>query len=86
MLSPEIMFALMYYYLLSTSTFSYRPNGTQPFNVSTNGTLLSMFVAKGDVYMEVYQEFTPWLYQYVRVYKELPLVQLQYTVGPIPVL
>ncbi len=45
-----------------------------------------MFVAKGEVYMELYQEFTPWLYQYVRVYKELPLVQLQYTVGPIPIL
>ncbi len=66
--------------------FSYRPNGTQPFDVTSKGVVSSMFVSKGEVYRELYQEFTPWLYQYVRVYKELPLVQLQYTVGPIPIL
>ncbi len=54
--------------------------------MTSKGVVSSMFVAKGEVYMELYQEFTPWLYQYVRVYKELPLVQLQYTVGPIPIL
>ncbi len=65
--------------------FPSRPNGTQPFDVTRNGKVLSMTTVKGDVYMEVYQQFTPWLYQQVRVYKDLALVQLQFTVGPIPV-
>ena len=61
-----------------------RPNGTQPFDVTGNGMVKDLVVAKGDVYMELYQKLNEWVYQQVRVYKDVPAVQFQYTVGPIP--
>lgn len=39
---------------------------------------------QGDVYMELLQQFTPWLFQQVRVYNNLPIIQMDYTIGPIP--
>ena len=61
-----------------------RPNGTQPFDVTATGMAEDLVVAKGDVYMELYQKLNDWVYQQVRVYKDFPAVQFQYTVGPIP--
>ena len=61
-----------------------RPNGTKPFDVTTNDTVEDMAVVKGDVYMELYQKLSDWVYQQVRVYKNFPAIQFQYIVGPIP--
>ena len=34
---------------------------------------------------EVHQSFADWITQVVRVYKGIPGVELEYTVGPIPI-
>ena len=35
---------------------------------------------------EVHQSFADWITQVVRVYRGLPGVELEYTVGPIPIM
>ena len=41
--------------------------------------------AQGVWVEEVHQYFTEWITQVVRVYKGIPGVELEYTVGPIPI-
>ena len=34
--------------------------------------------------MEATQVFNPWVYQTVRIYHNSPVVELEFTIGPIP--
>ena len=40
---------------------------------------------QGDLFSEVTQTFSPWLKQSVRIYKGFPIVEFEFTVGPIPI-
>ena len=35
--------------------------------------------------MEASQVFSSWVYQSIRIYHDLPIIEFEYTVGPIPV-
>ena len=67
----------------ASGAYMFRPNGTKPFDVSSGGKVLQNTVVKGELYEEVQQKFAEWLYQSIRIYKNLP-VEFEYTVGPIP--
>ena len=61
--------------------YVFRPLNESAFSLATNVTLR---VAKGGLVQEVWQTFTPWLSQIVRVRQGSRVVELEWTVGPIP--
>lgn len=40
---------------------------------------------QGELVQEVYQQFSPWVSQVVRVYNDQRFAEFQWTVGPIPI-
>eukprot|EP01018_Ginkgo_biloba_P017375 Gb_01736 [translate_table: standard] len=39
----------------------------------------------GPLLDEIHQKFSPWIYQITRIYKEKEHVEVEFTVGPIPI-
>ena len=46
--------------------------------------IVHVYCLQGEMFIEATQVFSPWVYQSVRIYKTLPFVEFEYTVGPIP--
>ncbi|XP_046463564.1 lysosomal alpha-mannosidase-like [Daphnia pulex] len=65
-----------------SGAYVFRPNGTDATPISTQATLI---VQTGALVSEVYQQFSDWASQVVRVYKGQSDVEIEWTVGPIPV-
>lgn len=40
---------------------------------------------QGDLFVEATQTFSSWVYQSVRIFNNLPIVEFEFTVGPIPI-
>ena len=43
------------------------------------------FHLQGPLVNEVYEQFSPWASQVTRMYKDADYVEVEYTVGPIPI-
>ncbi|XP_051115211.1 probable alpha-mannosidase At5g13980 [Andrographis paniculata] len=68
--------------LQASGAYIFRPNAT--YQVQPSGkTPLTVF--RGPLFDEVHQKISSWIYQITRVYKEKEHVELEFTVGPIPV-
>ena len=61
--------------------YVFRPNTQTPHSLSTAVTLK---ILKGPLVSEIWQTFTPWLSQIVRLRHGSPVVEFEWTVGPIP--
>uniref|UniRef100_A0A1X7VKL5 Alpha-mannosidase n=1 Tax=Amphimedon queenslandica TaxID=400682 RepID=A0A1X7VKL5_AMPQE len=73
-------------YAIYTSAYIFRPNSSATFPVgSDNNNNAEMTSIMGDLLSEVRQVFSPWVSQVVRLYENRPAVELEYTVGPIPI-
>ena len=66
-----------------SGAYIFRPNSSQPFNVSLNNKVSSVSVFETDFLQEVHQVFTPWVSQTVRLYANKSYAEFEYTVGPI---
>uniref|UniRef100_A0ABM5FLY9 Alpha-mannosidase n=1 Tax=Pogona vitticeps TaxID=103695 RepID=A0ABM5FLY9_9SAUR len=66
----------------ASGAYIFRPNGSEPFHVSQRARL---YHVKNQVVQEVYQNFSAWCSQVVRLYAGEPYVELEWTVGPIPI-
>ncbi|CAN1184749.1 unnamed protein product [Linum perenne] len=60
---------------------------------STSGQLTRMYnnltgvpieVIRGPIVDEIHQQFSPWIYQVTRLYKDKQHAEIEYTIGPIP--
>ena len=40
---------------------------------------------QGELFVEATQTFSSWVYQSVRIFHNLPIVEFEFTVGPIPI-
>lgn len=47
--------------------------------------LLLIFLSQGQLVQEIWQQFSPWVSQVVRLYDQAKYAELEWTVGPIPV-
>lgn len=68
----------------ASGAYIFRPNQTAAIPLY-NGKSVNMQVVEGDIVQEVHQQFQPWLSQVVRLYKGQPYIELEWTVGPIPI-
>ncbi|XP_069460399.1 lysosomal alpha-mannosidase-like [Ambystoma mexicanum] len=65
-----------------SGAYIFRPNRSDPFPMAAKATT---HVVKGPLVVEVYQNFSSWCSQVVRLYPGQKFVELEWTVGPIPV-
>uniref|UniRef100_A0A8C9STK8 Lysosomal alpha-mannosidase n=1 Tax=Scleropages formosus TaxID=113540 RepID=A0A8C9STK8_SCLFO len=65
-----------------SGAYIFRPNSSTPIIVSQTA---KTYTLKNSVVQEVQQEFSPWVSQVVRLYWGSRELELEWTVGPIPV-
>lgn len=69
----------------TSGAYIFRPNNTNVFPVNDEHNGASVKVLKGPVVSEVYQIFSDWVLQTVRLTEEDDdFVEFEYTVGPVP--
>ncbi|CAK8687802.1 unnamed protein product [Clavelina lepadiformis] len=69
-----------------SGAYVFRPNSTNPFHISADGKAeVKLVQSDNPLVQEVYQKFSDWAYQVVRLYKGKKFVEVEWTVGPIPV-
>lgn len=69
----------------ASGAYVFRPNSSSCFPVGElNRTVLSS-VVRGPVVQEVHQQFSSWLSQVIRLNKDAEHVEIEFTVGPIPI-
>ncbi|KAH7566262.1 hypothetical protein JRO89_XS08G0126900 [Xanthoceras sorbifolium] len=64
----------------ASGAYIFRPDGS-PNSVSQSKP---MEVIRGPLVDEVYQQFSPWINQVTRLYKDKEHAEVEYTIGPIP--
>lgn len=66
-----------------SGAYIFRPNSSDPFII--NKTAEIQIVTMSSAVQEVTQWFSPWVSQVVRLYKDRRELELEWTVGPVPV-
>ncbi|XP_048377727.1 lysosomal alpha-mannosidase isoform X2 [Stegostoma tigrinum] len=66
----------------ASGAYIFRPKQDHPFPMAKN---VKTYTVQTDLFQEVYQNFSKWCSQVVRLYKDQQFVELEWTVGPIPV-
>ncbi|KAG0615017.1 hypothetical protein M758_5G008500 [Ceratodon purpureus] len=67
----------------ASGAYLFRPNTSECFSFEDSQRLVTVF--RGPLVEEVHQQFSPWISQVIRVYKNAEEAEVQFTVGPIPV-
>ncbi|XP_026429937.1 alpha-mannosidase-like [Papaver somniferum] len=70
----------------ASGTYVFRPNNSSPFPVSKPVSHLQsvpMKIVRGPLVHEVHQQFSSWVYQVTRLYKDKDHAEVEFTVGPI---
>lgn len=55
------------------------------FSLILESSIFSYFLSQGQLVQEIWQQFSPWVSQVVRLYDQAKYAELEWTVGPIPV-
>jgi hypothetical protein len=66
----------------SSGAYIFRPNGRYP--LLPDGSNVTLEIFHGDVISEARQTFNPWGSLVTRLYKDRPYLELEWTVGPLP--
>jgi hypothetical protein len=82
-----------YYYISSNGTsddqqesgaYIFRPNGTSPLGITPSNTP-TIQVTRGKYVTEVKQTWSNWIYHVIRLYVGSRVVEIEATIGPIPI-
>ncbi|XP_061357704.1 alpha-mannosidase isoform X2 [Gastrolobium bilobum] len=65
----------------ASGAYIFRPNGSPPKIVSRS---VPFKVIHGPLVHEVHQNFSSWIYQVTRLYKDKDHAEIEFTIGPIP--
>ncbi|KAM8972508.1 lysosomal alpha-mannosidase [Pelodytes ibericus] len=65
----------------ASGAYIFRPNKSEAVIMSKN---VSTYLVQNSLVQEVYQNFSSWCSQVVRLYKDQRYVELEWTVGPVP--
>ncbi|KAM9494751.1 LOW QUALITY PROTEIN: lysosomal alpha-mannosidase [Clarias gariepinus] len=68
--------------LQTSGAYIFRPNSSTPNTISSKPEVTTL---QNSVVQEVRQQFSPWVSQVVRLYTESKHLELEWTVGPVPV-
>ncbi|KAL8472457.1 hypothetical protein ACS0TY_029611 [Phlomoides rotata] len=65
----------------ASGAYIFRPTGSTPSIVSRS---VPLKIIRGPLVDEVHQQFSSWIYQIIRVYKDKDHAEVEFTIGPIP--
>ncbi|KAF9622794.1 hypothetical protein IFM89_034029 [Coptis chinensis] len=65
----------------ASGAYIFRPNGAPPVPVSR---LVPLKIIQGPLVDEVHQQFSTWIYQVIRLYKDKEHAEVEFTIGPVP--
>ncbi|KAL0343087.1 UNVERIFIED_CONTAM: Alpha-mannosidase [Sesamum angustifolium] len=65
----------------ASGAYIFRPNGSPPSVVSRS---VPLKIIRGPLVDEVHQQFSSWIYQIIRVYRDKDHAEVEFTIGPIP--
>ncbi|KAL8046895.1 hypothetical protein ABFX02_08G203600 [Erythranthe guttata] len=65
----------------ASGAYIFRPSGSTPSVVSRS---VPLKIIRGPLVDEVHQQFSSWIYQIIRVYKDREHAEFEFTIGPIP--
>ncbi|KAG8450230.1 hypothetical protein GDO86_002757 [Hymenochirus boettgeri] len=65
-----------------SGAYIFRPNNSSPLPLTQQ---VRSYLVQNTLVQEVYQNFSSWCSQVVRLYKDQRFVELEWTVGPIPI-
>ncbi|KAF3440313.1 hypothetical protein FNV43_RR18597 [Rhamnella rubrinervis] len=65
----------------ASGAYIFRPNGAPPTVVSRT---VPLKVVRGPLLDEVHQQFSSWIYQVTRLYRDKEHAEVEFTIGPIP--
>ncbi|KAJ7944151.1 Alpha-mannosidase [Quillaja saponaria] len=65
----------------ASGAYIFRPNGSPATVVSRS---VPLKVVRGPLVDEVHQQFSSWIYQVTRLYRDKEHAEVEYTIGPIP--
>lgn len=65
----------------ASGAYIFRPDGSTPTPIARE---VPFTITRGPLVDEVYQQFSPWVSQVVRVYKDKEHAEFEFMVGPIP--
>ncbi|CAN1816166.1 Probable alpha-mannosidase At5g66150 [Linum perenne] len=65
----------------SSGAYIFRPDSNTPNIVARS---VPIEVIRGPIVDEIHQQFSPWIYQVTRLYKDKQHAEIEYTIGPIP--
>ncbi|KAJ0974238.1 hypothetical protein J5N97_016203 [Dioscorea zingiberensis] len=65
----------------ASGAYIFRPNGAPPTAVSRS---VPLKIIRGPLVDEVHQQFSSWIYQITRLYKDKDHAEIEFTIGPIP--
>ncbi|KAL0350287.1 UNVERIFIED_CONTAM: Alpha-mannosidase, partial [Sesamum radiatum] len=65
----------------ASGAYIFRPNGSPPSVVSRS---VPLKIVRGPLVDEVHQQFSSWIYQIIRVYRDKDHAEVEFTIGPIP--
>ncbi|KAM0950051.1 putative alpha-mannosidase [Dioscorea sansibarensis] len=65
----------------ASGAYIFRPNGAPPTIVSRS---VPLKIISGPLVDEVHQQFSSWIYQITRLYKDKDHAEIEFTIGPIP--
>ncbi|CAN6472468.1 unnamed protein product [Victoria cruziana] len=66
----------------ASGAYVFRPNGTI---LTSSAAQMPVTVVHGPILEEVHQEFSPWIHQITRIFKEKEHAEVEFFIGPIPV-
>merc|ERR1711957_648557 len=67
-----------------SGAYMFRPNSSEVFFPGPKAKP-TLEILQGDVVTELYQKYSDWVSHVIRLYKDEPFVEVEWTVGPIPV-
>ncbi|GAB1602915.1 lysosomal alpha-mannosidase-like [Argonauta hians] len=68
----------------ASNNYIFRPLKNIPNNVNFHMPVKS-FIVKGALVQEVHQQYSSWITQIIRLYKSSDFVEVEWTIGPIPI-
>ncbi|GBG61654.1 hypothetical protein CBR_g23169 [Chara braunii] len=69
----------------ASGAYIFRPNGSAALPVGGENASVKTTIVRGPIVTEIRQRFSSWVSQVMRIYRGKEHVEVEYTVGPIPI-
>jgi len=69
----------------ASGAYIFRPNSSRFFECAASGSRPTVEIIRGELMVEVRQTFSDWASHVIRLVKDTPYIEVEWTAGPIPI-